>query len=83
MPLKTTDLPLAQALSPEAQANVLSGLNASRLFSTPQDPRVAKPRPQFNFISCSETGCSILKVTSDSVDHPNVLRLVKVILRLS
>ena len=83
MTLKTTDLQLAHPLSPEGQANILVSLNSSRLFDAPQDPRVTRPRPQFEFAPCGEAEQAVLRVTSDRTDHPNVLRLVKVILRLN
>ncbi len=83
MTLKTTNLQLAQSLSPEEQAGILVSLNSSRLFDTPQDPRVRKPRPQFEFAPCGEAEQTVLRVTSERTDHPNVLRLVKVILRVN
>lgn len=83
MTLRTTDLPFDRELTQVEQAGLLANLNTSPLFDTSPDPRVAKPRPQFAFASGSETGHCVLRVTSRSADHPNVVRLVKVILRMT
>ena len=83
MILKTTDLPLERVLSEQEQVALLAGLNSNKLFDTPRDPRVAKPRPQFEFGCGTEPGHCVLSITSGVADHPNVLRLVKVILRMN
>jgi hypothetical protein len=83
MILKTTDLPIEWVLNEQEQAALLESLNSNKLFDTPRDPRVAKPRPQFEFGCGTAPGHCVLSVTSDGTEHPNVLRLVKVILRMN
>ena len=83
MTLRTTDLPFTRALSPQEQASLLDNLNSSPLFDTSSDPRLAKARAQFFFAPVTEAGHSVLSVTSHSAEHPNVIRLVKVILRMT
>jgi hypothetical protein len=82
MTLRTTDLPFTRALNLQEQAGLLDNLNSSPLFATSSDPRLAKPRAQFSFVPVTETGHSVLSVTSHSAEHPNVVRLVKVILKM-
>jgi len=80
--LETREVTLDRAVPAAEREALLARLASSPLFTPPSDPRLTRPRPAFELLTPEGGGPSVVRVTAVGVDLPNVVRLVRVVLRL-